>query len=85
MTNQTKTQAGLMNTLKTTNKQRMILTGVLAGVAIGGVIALILSSDKNDNLKEKVNNWFCDLLDNSTDKLGPLVNLAKDTMAKIKA
>lgn len=85
MTNQTKTPTGLINTLKTNNKQRMILTGVLAGVAIGGVIALILSSNKNDHLKGKINNWFCDLLESSTDKLGPLAHLVKDSMSKIKA
>lgn len=66
-------------------KQTKILTGILAGVAIGGVIALIISSDKNDDIKGKVNDWFCDLLESSKDKLGPVGNLVKDTMAKIKA
>lgn len=66
-------------------KQTKILTGILAGVAIGGVIALVVSSDKNDDLKEKVSDWFCDLLENSKDKLGPVAGLLKDTMTKIKA
>lgn len=66
-------------------KQTKILTGILAGVAIGGVIALMVSSDKNDDLKGKVSDWFCDLLESSKDKLGPVGDLVKDTMAKIKA
>ncbi len=66
-------------------KQTKILTGILAGVAIGGVIALIVSSDKNDDLKGKVTDWFCDLLESSKDKLGPVADLVKDTMAKVKA
>lgn len=85
MTKQQKVQTGLINTLKSNNKQKMILTGVLAGVAIGGVIALMLSSNKNDSLKEKVGDWFCDLLENSKDKFGPVASLVKDSMAKIKA
>lgn len=84
MTKQQKVQTGLINTLKS-NKQRTILTGVLAGVAIGGVIALILSSNKNENLKGKVGDWFCDLLENSKDKLGPVASLVRDSMSKIKA
>lgn len=85
MTKQQKVQTGLINTLKGNNKQRTIVTGVLAGVAIGGVIALILSSNKNDNLKAKVGDWFCDLLAHSKDKLDPLASLVKDSMSKIKA
>lgn len=65
--------------------QTKILTGILAGVAIGGVIALIVSSEKNDDLKGKVSDWLCDLLENSKVKLGPVADLVKDTMAKVKA
>ena len=53
-------------------KQTKILTGILAGVAVGGVIALMASSDKNDELKGKVKDWFCDLLESSKDKLARL-------------
>ena len=66
-------------------KQTKILTGILAGVAVGGVIALIVSSDKNDDLKGKVSDWICDLLENSKDKLGPVASLVKDTLTKVKA
>ena len=66
-------------------KETKILTGILAGVAIGGVIALIISSDKNDDLKAKVSDWFCDLLEDSKDKLDSVGGLVKDTMSKIKA
>lgn len=66
-------------------KQTKILTGILAGVAIGGVIALMVSSDKDDDLKGKVSDWFCDLLESSKDKLNPVAGLVKDTLTKIKA
>ena len=66
-------------------KQTKILTGLLAGVAVGTAIALILSSDKNNEIKQKASDWFCDLLDGSKDKLGAVSNLVKDTLAKVKA
>jgi gas vesicle protein len=66
-------------------KQTKILTGLLAGVALGATIALILSSDKNDELKGKVSDWFCDLLDSSKGKLGNISDLVKDNLAKINA
>lgn len=66
-------------------KQTKIISGILAGVALGAAVALILSSDKSDNLKEKVGDWFCDLLDSSKDKLNTLAGSAKDTVSKVKA
>ena len=66
-------------------KQTKILTGVLAGAALGAAIALVLAADKNDDLKQKATDWFCDLLDNSKDKIGSLGGLVKDTISKVKA
>jgi gas vesicle protein len=66
-------------------KQTKILTGLLAGAALGAAIALVLSSDKSDDLKEKVGDWFCDLLDSSKDKIGVVGALVKDTLSKVKA
>jgi gas vesicle protein len=63
-------------------KQTKILTGLLAGVAVGTAIALILSSDKNDELKQKASDWFCDLLDSSKDKLAAVTGLIKEKAAK---
>ncbi|TCC93582.1 YtxH domain-containing protein [Pedobacter frigiditerrae] len=64
-------------------KQTKILTGLLAGVAIGTAIALVLSSDKNDEFKQKATDWFCDLLDSSKDKLAAVTGLVKDKVAKV--
>lgn len=83
MEKQIKKLATLSNTFKNSSKQRMMLTGVLAGVAIGGVIALIISSNKNHHLKGKVNDWFCDLLESSKDKMNPIASLVKDSLSKI--
>lgn len=66
-------------------KQTKILAGVLAGAALGAVVALVIASDKDDELKGKVSDWFCDLLDNSKDKFSAVSNLVKDTVAKVKA
>ena len=66
-------------------KQTKILAGLLAGAALGAVVALVIASDKDDELKGKVSDWFCDLLDSSKDKLSSVSSLVKDTVAKVKA
>lgn len=65
-------------------KQTKILTGLLAGAALGAVVALVIAADKNDNLKEKIGDWFCDILDSSKDKLAGITGSVKDTIAKSK-
>ncbi|RZK39927.1 MAG: YtxH domain-containing protein [Pedobacter sp.] len=64
-------------------KQTKIVAGVLAGAALGTAIALILSSDKSSPFREKAEDWFCDLLANSKDKLDTLGNSVKDKLAKV--
>ncbi|RYG21763.1 MAG: YtxH domain-containing protein [Chitinophagaceae bacterium] len=66
-------------------KQTKIVTGLLAGAALGAGIALILASDKNDDLKQKASDWFCDLLANSKDKMGAIGSLITENLAKVKA
>lgn len=66
-------------------KQTKILTGVLAGVALGAVVALVVSGDSKNELKEKVGDWFAGLLDASKDKFAGVSNLVKDTVAKVQA
>ena len=64
-------------------KQTKMLTGLLAGAAIGAGIALILS-DKNNNLKDKFNNWLCDLIDHSKDKMADVTHAVKGAVSKAK-
>jgi gas vesicle protein len=66
-------------------KETKIIAGVLAGAALGVAVALILSSDKEGDLKEKVTDWFTDLLDSSKDKLSDLTDKAKDTISGLKS
>jgi len=66
-------------------KQTKILTGLLAGAAVGAVVALALTSDRNNELKGKVGDWFCDLLDNSKEKLGAVGDMVKNSLAKVRA
>ena len=59
-----------------------ILTGLLAGAALGAVVALVLSTDKGDDLKGKVSDWLCDVLDSSKEKLSGITDLVKNTVSK---
>ena len=65
-------------------KQTKILAGLLAGAALGAVVALVIASDKDDELKGKVSDWFCDLLDSSKDKLANISGTVKDKLANVK-
>lgn len=66
-------------------KQTKILGGVLAGIALGAVVALMISSDKDNDLKNKVGDWFCDLFDKSKDKLATVADAVKAQADRIKA
>lgn len=66
-------------------KETKIIAGVLAGAALGAAVALILSSDKTGEMKDKMSDWFCDLLDASKEKLADVTDQVKDTLAKVKA
>ncbi len=66
-------------------KQTKILAGLLAGAALGAAIALVLASDKNDELKQKATDWFCDLLDSSKDKVSSVKDIVKDALTKVSA
>jgi gas vesicle protein len=66
-------------------KETKIIAGLLAGAALGAAVALILSSDKNGELKENITDWFSDLLDSSKEKLADVTDKVKDTISKVKA
>lgn len=66
-------------------KETKIIAGLLAGAALGAAIALVLSSDKDGDIKDKVSDWFCDLLDSSKEKLSDAAGHVKDTIAKVRA
>lgn len=66
-------------------KETKIIAGLLAGAALGAAVALILSSDKNGEMKDKVSDWFCDLIDSSKDKLADVTDKVRDTISKARA
>ncbi|MEQ7798383.1 YtxH domain-containing protein [Pedobacter sp. ASV1-7] len=66
-------------------KETKIIAGVLAGAALGAAIALILASDKNEEMKDKVSNWFCDLIDASKDRIADVTDQVKETISKVRA
>lgn len=70
---------------KVMKKETKIIAGLLAGAALGAAVALILSSDKSGDMKDKVSDWFCDLLDSSKEKLVDVADHVKDTIAKVRA
>ena len=65
-------------------KQTKILAGLLAGAALGAVVALVITSDKDNELKDKLGDWFCDLLDSSKGKIATLTDSVKDKLANVK-
>lgn len=65
-------------------KQTKILAGVLAGAALGAVVALVIAADKDNDLKGKVGDWLCDLLDASKDKFSGVKDMVKDKIANAK-
>jgi len=65
-------------------KETKIIAGVLAGAALGVAVAIILSSDKEGDLKEKVTDWFCDLLDSSKEKLADVSDKVKDSVSGLR-
>lgn len=66
-------------------KETKIVAGLLAGAALGAAVALILSTDKGDDLKESVSEWLADLIDASKDKIASATSSAKDVISKVKA
>lgn len=76
----------LFKELKTVimTKETKIIAGVLAGAALGAAVALILASDKNEEMKGKVSDWFCELLDSSKDKLADAADIVKEKIAKVR-
>jgi gas vesicle protein len=66
-------------------KETKIIAGVLAGAALGAAVALILSTDKGGEVKDKMTDWFCDLLDASKDKLADVADQVKESIAKVRA
>lgn len=66
-------------------KETKIVAGILAGAALGAAVALILSTDKGDDIKGSVTDWLCDLLDSSKDKISDLSDSVKDTISKVRA
>lgn len=66
-------------------KETKIIAGVLAGAALGAAVALILSSDKGGDMKTKMTDWLCDLIDSSKDRIADVTDKVKDTFAKATA
>lgn len=66
-------------------KETKIIAGVLAGAALGAAVALILSSDKGGDMKNKMTDWLCDLIDSSKDKIADVTDRVKDTFTKATA
>jgi gas vesicle protein len=66
-------------------KETKIIAGVLAGAALGAAVALILSSDKGGDMKNKMTDWLCDLIDSSKDKIADVTGRVKDTFSKVSA
>lgn len=63
-------------------KETKILAGVLAGVAVGALVAMLFSSDKEEDVKSKVGDWLCDAVGKSKDKFNDLTESARHEVKK---
>jgi gas vesicle protein len=61
-------------------KETKIIAGLLAGAALGAAVALILSTDKGEDLKGSVADWLADVIDASKDKLAGVSDAVKETV-----
>lgn len=66
-------------------KETKIIAGLLAGAALGAAVALILTTDKGDDLKETVSDWLADLIDASKDKIANAADSVKESFSKVTA
>lgn len=66
-------------------KETKIIAGLLAGAALGAAVVLLLASDKGDDVKERMSDWLCDLMDASKDKLAGVGDRVKDTLSKVQS
>ncbi len=61
-------------------KETKIIAGLLAGAALGAAVALILSTDKGEDLKGSVAEWLADIIDASKDKIADASASVKETV-----
>lgn len=64
-------------------KQTKLMTGLLAGAALGTIAVLVITANKNGKLKEKVSNWLCDLIDSSKDKFAKTLSKTQQEATKM--
>lgn len=66
-------------------KQGKVVSGLLVGAAIGATIAIVMSSGKHDDLKDKMTDWLADLFSGTKEKLNDTAKVVKDKMAKVSS
>lgn len=69
----------ILKTLRIMTNQGKILTGLFAGAAVGAVIALIMCSDKENEIKNKISDWASDVVNHTKDLISKTKSKASDT------
>ena len=62
-------------------KETKIIAGILAGAALGAAVALILSTDKGEDIKGSVADWLADIVDASKEKIAGVASSVKETVS----
>ncbi len=63
-------------------KETKIIAGILAGAALGAAVALILSTDKGEDIKGSVADWLADIVDASKEKIAGVTSSVKETVSE---
>lgn len=64
-------------------KQSKIVAGVLAGVAVGATVGLILYTNHSNGLKEKASDLLSNLMLTGKDKLASLADKIRSRVSEI--
>lgn len=66
------------------NNTGKLLTAILAGAAIGGVLGILFAPDKGSETRKKISDKSHDLTDAVKDKFGKIVDKFKKEVEAIK-
>lgn len=66
-------------------KQSKIVAGVLAGVAVGAAVGLLLYTDRNNGINERISNLFSNLMLTGKDKISDLADKVRTQVSGVAA
>lgn len=61
-----------------------VLTGFLAGAALGAVAGILFAPDKGSNTRQKISSKACEVTDSVKGSVNDLIGSAKDAYSSLK-